>query len=231
MQKGFVIAIDGPVASGKGTLAAQLAKDLHGFHLYTGAMYRSLALFCIQKSINLENESEVDRALSELDMRFMNGRIMLNNSDITERINEHDVANGASVIGVYPKVREELVRKQQALAEKVCEQGQVVVAEGRDMGTVVFPNSPFRIYLTARPEIRAKRRMEQYLNENTDLEKELENLKKRDKRDQEREVSPLPSQPEKLGYFIVDTTDRSHAETLSTVKEELKKRRLINDSN
>lgn len=229
MPQGFVIAIDGPVASGKGTLAQRLAKDLNGFHLYTGAMYRSVALMCINKGLNLEREQEVESVLLDLNIEFAEDKIFLNGRDITDRIKEPDTASGASKVGVYPKVREVAVLKQQKIAGKAIAKGQIVVSEGRDTGTVVFPDASFKVYLTARAEVRARRRMEQFVKEDKDLIRELEELKKRDKRDTEREASPLPDNPEDLGYFILDNSDMSGDETLQVIKKELKSRKLIND--
>ncbi len=228
-KKGFVIAIDGPVASGKGTLAHKLAQQVNGFYLYTGAMYRSIALLCINKGLNLEDESEVIKVLSNLNIEFTDGKVILNGHDVTERLKKPDTASGASVVGVYKKVREKSVKLQQAIAEKAVAKGLIVVAEGRDTGTVVFPQAAFKIYLTAKPEIRAMRRMEQYIKEDKDLQKELEQLKIRDKRDQERVVSPLPIDPEAQGYFVLDNSNMIGDEALNVVKDELGKRNLLND--
>lgn len=227
MPKGFVIAIDGPVASGKGSLASKLAKELSGFHLYTGAMYRSIALLCIDKGIDLGNESQVIDILPNLNIEFENGKILLNGFDITKRLQKPDTASGASVVGVHKSVREISVKKQREIAEKEVEKGKIVVAEGRDTGSVVFPNASIKIYLTARPEIRAKRRMEQYATSERDLQKELEELLIRDKRDQKREIDPLLSNPESEGYFILDNSDLNEQEMVDAVKKELKNRNLI----
>jgi len=229
MQKGFIIAIDGPVASGKGTLAKKLAKTLNGFHLYTGAMYRSVALMCTEKGLDLDNEREVESVLPDLNIGFEDEKILLNSRDVTERLKEPDTASGASVVGVYPKVRKSVDQKLQELAEKVSGKGKIVVTEGRDTGTTIFPKAPLKIYLTATDEVRAKRRMEQYIKEEKNLQKELEELKRRDKRDKERSVSPLPTNPEELGYFVLDNSDMSEQETLDTIKTELRRRKLIND--
>ncbi|HVF69045.1 MAG TPA: (d)CMP kinase [Xanthomonadales bacterium] len=226
-NKGFVIAIDGPVASGKGALAQQLAKELNGFYLYTGAMYRSVALLCINKGLNLENESEVETVLPELNIEFEDDKIILNGQDVTERLSKPDTASGASVVGVYPKIRAESVLRQQELGEKAISKGKIVVAEGRDIGTVVFPNAALKVYLTASPEVRARRRMEQFVHQERNLEAELARLITRDRRDTEREVGPLPADPESQGYFILDNSDLNERETVDKVLTELKNRNLI----
>ena len=190
-KKGFVIALDGPVASGKGTVATQLAKKLNGFYLYTGAMYRSIALLCINKHLDLENESEVETVLPDLNIDFDGEKVFLNGQDVAMRLQQPDTASGASVVGVYKKVRDEAVRKQQLIGQKAVDEGKVVVVEGRDTGTTVFPNASFKVFLTARPEVRARRRMEQYMQEEKNLEQQLIELKKRDSRDLGRPISPL----------------------------------------
>ena len=226
--KGFIIAIDGPVASGKGTLALKLAQTLNGFYLHTGAMYRCIALMCIDKGLDLKNESQVESVLEDLDISLAGNKVILSGRDVTERIKEPGVASGASEIGVYPKIREVSVLRQQTIAKNEVSQGKIVVSEGRDTGTVVFPDAPFKLYLTAKPEVRAHRRMVQYGNlSEDDLIRELEKLKTRDKRDIERETSPLPAEPEALGYFVLDNSDLKEEETMSKVIAELKKRKLI----
>lgn len=226
-KKGFVIAIDGPVASGKGTLAAELAQKLSGFYLYTGAMYRSIALLCINKGLNLENENEVESVLPELNIELEGARVLLNGIDVTNRLARPDTASGASVVGVYEKVRAEAVQKQREIGEKAVNQGKIVVVEGRDTGTTVFPDASLKVFLTARPEVRARRRMEQYINEEKNLDTQLAELKKRDKRDQERAVSPLPSNPEEKGYFILDNSDMTEDQTQEAITKELIKRGLL----
>lgn len=226
MKKGFVIAIDGPVASGKGTLAPKLARELKGFYLYTGAMYRCVALYCLEKGIDLTDEEKVVAALAEIEIHFEGERVFLNGQDITERIKATDTANGSSVVAVYEKVRSSLVAKQQELGKKAIEQGQVVVLEGRDTGTKVFPQADLKIYLTASDTVRAQRRLAQYLSQgrDVDFEEVLEEVRARDKRDLERTIDPLPSNPEALGYYVIDNSEKNEE---NAVKEALKKRGLI----
>lgn len=229
MREGFAIAIDGPVASGKGALATALAKKLNGFYLYTGAMYRSVALLCINKGLNLDSEGDVTSVLSELNIEFDGDKVILNGQNVTERLSKKDTASGASVVGVYQEVREVSTLKQQEVAEKAIRAGKIVVAEGRDTGTVVFPSAALKIYLTARPEVRARRRMEQFVSEEKNLEEQLLELKTRDRRDIEREVGPLPENPEDKGYFVLDNSDMNEEETLEVVFSQLKQRNLLDD--
>src|SRR5581483_2952975 len=225
-QKGFSIAIDGPVASGKGTIARMLAERLNGFDLYTGAMYRCVALYCIENAIDLTAESLVVNALSNIQLDLRDKKIFLNNKDVTERIKESDTASGSSVVGVYLQVRRTLVKRQQEIAQREIENGKVVVAEGRDVGTVVLPNAQIKIFITADPLVRAKRRKEQE-NLPEELEEVLEEVRKRDYRDTHRDLDPMVSEPEKFGYFIVDTSNQTQEESVATIMEEIKKRGLI----
>ncbi|HWY80012.1 MAG TPA: (d)CMP kinase, partial [Candidatus Sulfotelmatobacter sp.] len=162
MKKGFIIAIDGPLASGKGTIAKKLARVLHGVDLYTGAMYRCVALFCINSEINLDNASDVIAQLDKVEIAYHEDRIFLNDTDITDAIQEAAIAEGASIVAVIPEVRKELVRRQQKIGRAEARQGKIVIVEGRDIGTVVFPDAGFKLYLTASETIRAQRRLEQF---------------------------------------------------------------------
>ena len=229
MEKGFVIAIDGPVAAGKGTVASKLADDLQGFYLYTGGTYRSLALAAIEKGIELTNTEEIIRLLSEVQIQFKDKQIFLNGKDVTDRIKEPDAANGSSVVASLPEVRKQMVHVQRAAAEEKINEGKIVVIEGRDTATVVFPNAALRVFLTATDIVRAKRRLKQYLEQgdSRDFDHVLADVRERDKRDTERAMDPLASNPEALGYFILDDSEMDEAFTLNAIKSELKNRNLL----
>ncbi len=228
MPQGFSIAIDGPVASGKGTLATALAQKLGGFYINTGAMYRSVALLCLERGIDINNESEVIRVLPDINVEFNDSKVLLNGNDITERITRPDTTHGSSIVAVYGSVRADLAKKQQQIAQNAIDKGQVVIAEGRDTGTKVFPNAPIKIFLTARPEIRALRRAVQYQEKGIkkDAHEVLVDLKIRDERDINRAIDPLPSNPSQLGYFILDNSDQAEEETVDSIMTELKRRGL-----
>jgi len=226
MKKGFIMAIDGPVAAGKGTIAKKLSRDLQAFYLYTGAMYRIVALACIEKGIDLHNEGQVVAELPSIAIRFDGEQVFFNDKEVTERIKEADAANGSSVVAAFPKVREHMVALQQQIAHDAIAAGKIVVSEGRDTGTKVFPNADIKIYLTANDEVRAKRRVAQFKDQGKDVpfEQVLQDIKERDQRDKGRITDPLPSNPEELDYFIVDNSDENEEQAILA---ELKRRGLI----
>ena len=231
MPQGFSIAIDGPVASGKGTLATALAERIGGFYINTGAMYRAVALLSLERGIDINNEAEVNIVLPDTRIEFKDNDVFLNGRDITERITKPDISHGSSVVAIYGSVRKDLVRKQQQMAKDAIDEGKTVIAEGRDTGTKVFPNSALKIFLTARPEVRALRRTIQYQEKgiNKEAHEVLGDLKMRDERDMNREIDPLPSNPSSLGYYILDNSNQTEEESLDSIITELKRRGLIHD--
>jgi len=228
MPQGFAIAIDGPLASGKGTVAKTLSRELNGFYLYSGGMYRSVALACIERGLDVTKPEDVISVLNSLRIELgEDHRVILNGQDVTERIAQPDTASGGSIIAVIPHVRKILVKRQQEIAREQIEKGKIVVAEGRDTGTAVLPDAALKIYLTASPEVRARRRMAQYKHSETDFEKMLQSVKLRDDRDSNRKTDPLPANPEALGYVVIDNSNFVEGQTLERIKEELKNKNLI----
>lgn len=229
MNKGISIAIDGPVASGKGTLANALADRLGGFFMNTGGMYRAVALFCLEKNIDINNEEDVLKVLPEVSVDLEGKRIVLNGVDVSERIKQSDVANGSSVIAVYKVVRDDLSRRQQKIAQKIVDKDGIVIAEGRDTGTRVFPNAELKIFLTASLDVRARRNLERYRQKGMEmtLAEIIEETKLRDQRDTNRKIDPLPKDPEKKGYWVLDNSNQTESESINLILGELKKRNLI----
>lgn len=225
MSKGFVIAIDGPVAAGKGTISPLLAKNLNGFYLYTGAMYRCLALLCIKRGIDTKDENTVVTILPEFRINVSDNKVFLNGEDVTERIKEEDVAMASSDVAVIKKVREEMVSIQREIANKLIDEGKIVIAEGRDTATRVFPNAKLKIFLTATPEVRTKRRLLQIeeRGEKAEFENVLKDVKLRDEQDSDREIDPLVKDPRAFGYFVLNDSEMSEEETIKTIIKEVKK--------
>ena len=223
MHKGFAIAIDGPVAAGKGTIAPRLAKRLNGFYLYTGAMYRCLALVALRENIHLEDEKSLISLLPKVNIEFKDDKVYLNEEDVTERIKDVDVASGSSKVSVIAEVRKYMVKKQQQIAEEAMNEGKIVIAEGRDTGTIVFPDAKLKVFLTAKQKVRVKRRLNQLKDQGKTetFQKILVEVKERDKRDKQRETDPLVSSPLKFGYFILDNSSLTEEETLEEIIKKL----------
>jgi CMP/dCMP kinase len=230
MQSGYAIAIDGPVASGKGTIAPALAERVHGTYLYTGAMYRSLAYYCLQQGIDVRDAKAVIATLSHLEIELHADRVLLNGVDITDTITDASIANCSSIVSVIPAVRENMVLRQLRIAKTIMDQGKIVVAEGRDTGTKLFPHAAVKFFLTATAEVRAKRRLKQHHvrgDSTLSFEQVLSDTKERDRRDQTRAVDPLIADPKRHGYMVIDSTELSEEETLQQMISELEKRKLL----
>lgn len=214
------IAIDGPVAAGKGTIATALSKRLHGFHLNTGAMYRCLALYCLEQNIPVQKIDAVTEGLSRIWFDLEPDKVFLNDVEVTEKIKQRGVTQLVPKVAAIGKVREEMVKRQQEIGRKKIAQGMIVIAEGRDAATKIFPNALLKVFLTARPEIRAHRRYEQMGGKNNHtitFEQILTDTNERDRRDYERKVDPLVKEPEKMGYVVLDNSDMTEEETVTAV--------------
>jgi CMP/dCMP kinase len=229
MKKGFSIAIDGPVASGKGTVAKALANKLKGSTIDTGAMYRCVALMCINNNLDINKEEDVVKVLPKINVEFRSGKVFLNGEDVTERIRKEDAAHGSSVVAVYPKVRIDLVKKQQIIAGELISKGGIVIMEGRDIGTRVLPKADLKVFLTADVWVRAERSMLRYKHKGfiKTLDEVLEETKIRDYRDSHRDMDPLAIEnPQKFGYWVLDDSKQTENETINAVLNELKSKGL-----
>ena len=185
----FIVAIDGPAGAGKGTITKKVAEKLKLVNVDTGATFRCVALNMLDKNIGIEEEEKIKEVLDKINIEMKsNGEIFLNGENVTKRIRENDVNNFVSPVSTIQPVRDKLLEIQRKIAE-----GKDVIMEGRDIGTVVFPNANVKIYLDATPEERAKRRVLQNEEKGikTSYEEVLENIKDRDKRDSNRKVAPL----------------------------------------
>jgi len=229
MLKGFSIAIDGPVAAGKGTIAPIVAQRLNGIYLDTGAMYRCATLYCLRNNINLDNPEQIEEALLKIDIDITRDRFFLNAEDVTDAIRTKEIDLGVPKVAGVTRVREVLILQQKKIAEKTLNQGLVFVAEGRDIATKVIPNADLKIFLTADIKIRAERRLKQKEERDSslDFEKILEGVIKRDKQDIEVNKT-LVSNPQDYGYIVLDNSNMSEEATVEYI---LQKARNINDSN
>jgi len=197
MSQPIVIAIDGPAGAGKSSVARKLAQRLGLDYVDSGATYRAAALYVLERGISVDNERAVVEAIAQAAIQFTTdgtaSRVLLDGQDVTTRIRTPEVTAVAAMVSRLPAVREKLVALQRALA---C--GRGVVMEGRDIGTVVFPNSPLKIFLKADPTERARRRLHQERNEGRDttLEETALEITRRDQSDAGRQISPLLAAPD-----------------------------------
>jgi cytidylate kinase len=196
-----VIAVDGPAASGKGTVAAGVARAL-GFHyLDSGSLYRLVALVALRAGTKLTDEAALAGQAVSLDVSFQDGAIVLDGQDATDAIRGEDVSAAASQVAVHPAVRTALFGRQRAFRRPPG-----LVADGRDMGTVVFPDARVKVFVTASPEERARRRYKQLIAKGISITMEslLRDIRERDARDAGRAAAPLVPASDAV---ILDTTD------------------------
>jgi cytidylate kinase len=211
----LIIAIDGPAGAGKSTIASLLARKLGYVNLESGAMYRALALKAIENDISFDDEAMLDDLAQKtrivLEPTVGGNRVLLDNRDVTQRVRETDVSEGASRVSVHPKVRAWMVARQRELGIN----GGVVM-EGRDIGTKVFPDADVKVFLDADPVIREERRVKQQQARGATVESMAAELRERDRRDRTRANSPL--QPAK-DAVVLDSTALSEDEVLRRVEK------------
>ena len=198
-----VIAIDGPTASGKGTVAQRVAARL-GFHyLDSGALYRLVTFGALQQRVALDDEAALARLAASLAVRFHGENVFLNQEDVTDSIRSEAVSDGASRVAALPAVRQALLERQRAFRQPLG-----LVADGRDMGSVVFPDATLKIYLTADADERARRRYKQLIEKGMDanITTLLQDIRHRDARDSARAVAPLQKSDD---ASLLDTTKLS----------------------
>lgn len=206
-----VIAIDGPSASGKGTVALRVAQALGFDYLDSGALYRLTALYAEKRGVSWHNEEAVAQLAENLPVRFEETRIMLNDEDVSVQIRSETIGMGASTIAQLPKVRAALLQRQR---DFLTEKG--LVADGRDMGSVVFPDAVLKVFLTASAQVRAQRRARQLglPCEGVEFDRILSDIEARDEADRRRPVAPLRQLPDTV---LLDTTDLGIEESVKKV--------------
>lgn len=207
----IIVAIDGPAGSGKSTIAKLISKELGYIYIDTGAMYRMIALNFLNKNIDLNNNESVENAMKKIKIDMKNDKFYLNDEDVSEKIRTREVSNNVSKVAAISVVRRSMVSLQRETAL-----GKKAILDGRDIGTVVFPKADVKIYLDAGADIRAKRRLNEFLEkgENVSYQLILEEIIKRDKEDMERKDSPLT----KASDAIIVNTDNK---TIEEVKYEI----------
>jgi cytidylate kinase len=219
-----VIAIDGPAGAGKSTMAAHLARRFGFLNLETGAMYRALALKAIENDLGFDDESSLmdiaSRTTIRLEPQMEGNRVLLDGLDVSRRVRDSDVTAAASRVSVHPRLRAWMVEQQRLLGER----GGVVM-EGRDIGTVVFPDAEVKIFLDAAPEVRGNRRYRQTLPGETAPARVTEDaivqeLKERDARDRNRADSPLRPAADAV---VLDSTAMTLEEVLTAAEQVVRK--------
>ena len=216
-----VITIDGPSGSGKGTVAGILAKRLGWNLLDSGALYRLLAFAAGNHGVALDNEALLEKLAAHLDVQFIGAtdgkpaRIILEGDDVTHAIRSETVAAGASKVAALPAVRDALLQRQRAFLEFPG-----LVADGRDMGTVVFPDAPLKVFLTASAEERARRRYLQLKAKGDDVSLSglLDEIRARDERDTQRAIAPLKPAADAIQ---LDSTELSIEQVLERIMSEI----------
>ena len=212
----MIIAVDGPAGSGKGTVTKRIEKELGFLNLDTGATYRCVALQVLRENVTLKDEEEIIKIANDIDIEINNRGdkdiILLNGEDVSKEIRTKEVTSIVSQVSSIIPVREKMVEIQRKLAN-----GKNVIVEGRDIGTVVFPNANIKIYLDASEEIRAQRRYEENKQNGIDItyEEVLENVKMRDYNDMHKKVGALKKADDAI---VVDSTNLTIDEVVEKIK-------------
>lgn len=223
----FTIAIDGPAGAGKSTLAKAAAEKLGMIYLDTGAMYRTCGLACAEAGLCMSDREKIIDLIqnSKIDIRFEDGEqhIFLNEIDVTGKIRSPEISVWASDVSAIPEVRLRMVALQREIAAK-----RDIVVDGRDIGTYVLPDAECKIFLTASPEVRAKRRFDEMRakGQEADYQAVLEDINYRDKQDSERAFAPLKQADDAL---LLDSTELNAEEVLAKVLELASERRTLHE--
>ena len=213
----FIIALDGPAGSGKSSISKRIA-DRFGFtHIDTGAMYRAITLEALRRKIDINNEEEYT-FLNDTKVIYSKNKVYLNGLDVSKEIRKPSVTNAVSTCCRFKCVREFLVESQRESASI----GQVIM-DGRDIGTVVLPNADLKIFLTASPEVRAKRRYDEIINSGGSVSYDviLEEIKIRDYKDSTREISPLKQADDAI---LIDTSNLNMEEVVEKISKLINER-------
>ena len=225
MPEPLVIAIDGPAGAGKSTVAQKVAARLRLTYVDSGATYRAAALKVLQSGISPDEEQAAARLIAQTDIRIategLKSRVLIDGQDVTEQIRTPEVTLAAARVSRLPEVRTKLVA-----AQRSCAVGRGVVMEGRDIGTVVFPNAPLKIFLKADPAERARRRLKQDSKKgrSATLEQTADEIARRDQLDAERKISPLVAAAD---AYQIDSTNLLADQVVEQILELARKKNLV----
>lgn len=218
MEKEIAVAIDGPAAAGKSTVAKKVAKELAYTYIDTGAMYRSITYAALKENANLQDEEEILTILHQMDLEMNEKQqVFIDGENVTEQIRTENVSRNVSKIASYSSIREEMVKRQQLMAQK-----RGVVMDGRDIGTHVIPDAEVKIFMIASADERAKRRHKENVEKgySSDFNQLKQEIEERDRLDMEREVSPLKKAADAIE---LDTTSLAIDEVVEEILQIIKK--------
>ena len=217
-MKNLIVAIDGPAGSGKSTIAKLVAKKFNFTYIDTGAMYRMITLYLLENKISFDNLDKIQKILNEINLDMKEDKFFLNNVDVSLKIREEIINENVSKVASIKAVRENLVNLQRKIASD-----KNVILDGRDIGTVVFPNAQVKIFLVASAEERARRRYNEFMEKKAEItyDEVLKSLKERDHLDSTRKESPLVKASDALE---LDTTNLKIDEVVNFISNEIEKR-------
>ena len=217
-MKNLIVAIDGPAGSGKSTIAKLVAKKFNFTYIDTGAMYRMITLYLLENKISFDNLDKIQKILNEINLDMKGDKFFLNNTDVSLKIREEIINENVSKVASIKAVRENLVNLQRKIASD-----KNVILDGRDIGTVVFPNAQVKIFLVASAEERARRRYNEFMEKKIEItyDEVLKSLKERDHLDSTRKESPLVKASDALE---LDTTNLKIDEVVNFISNEIEKR-------
>lgn len=206
----MLIVIDGPAGSGKSSVSKIIADKLNINHLDTGSMYRMITYYFLKNNLSLD-EASITNHIDEINMSYTNNKLLLNNEDVEKFIRSNEINSNIGSIANSKTVREKMIELQRSIVEN-----DDFIVDGRDLGTVVFPNCENKFYLTASVDTRAKRRFEQNqrLGIESDLEEIKNSIKQRDENDMNREISPLKQADDAI---LIDSSDLSVEEVVNKI--------------
>lgn len=217
-MKNYIIALDGPAGSGKSTIAKVIAKNFGLTYLDTGAMYRMVALYILENNIDFNNVADVENILNNIKVDIIDDKFILNGKDVSLKIRTPEVTKIVSPVSAIKAVRVKLVDLQREISK-----GKKVILDGRDIGTVVFPNADLKVFLVASPEERAKRRVKDYASKGIteDFETVLKDILERDHTDSTRKESPLKKAEDAIE---VDTSFLNIEESVQAISNLIKEK-------
>ncbi len=217
-MKNYIIALDGPAGSGKSTIAKVIAKNFGLTYLDTGAMYRMVALYILENNIDFNNVADVENILNNIKVDIIDDKFILNGTDVSLEIRTPEVTKIVSPVSAIKAVRVKLVDLQREISK-----GKKVILDGRDIGTVVFPNADLKVFLVASPEERAKRRVKDYASKGIteDFETVLKDILERDHTDSTRKESPLKKAEDAIE---VDTSFLNIEESVQAISNLIKEK-------